>query len=242
MNPKVIFENDEMLVIDKPAGLLVHGDGRTDEATVADWLAAEYPELRDVGEPWEQEGKEPILRPGIVHRLDRETSGVMVIAKTQESFVHLKGQFQERLVGKTYHAFVWGVLKEAEGEIDRPINKSKSDFRLWSAQPGGRGVTREAHTAWKLLGHVTSENDEQIAYVELAPTTGRTHQLRVHMKALHHPIVCDSLYAPKRGCALGFSRLALHARTLTIETMYGKQKTFEAPLPGDFQKASEKIS
>ena len=234
---EIIFENDEMLVVNKPAGLLVHGDGRGEEVTLADWLLEQYPNLTEVGESWENEKGEVIPRPGIVHRLDRETSGVMVVAKTQETFVHLKKQFQERLVRKTYHAFVWGALKEEEGEIDRPITKSKSDFRLWSAQPGGRGVARKAHTSWRLLGHMTSENNEEIAYVELAPTTGRTHQLRVHMKALHHPIVCDSLYAPKRGCALGFERLALHAYTLVLEDAHGTEHTFTAEFPEDFERA-----
>ncbi|MAJ97432.1 MAG: hypothetical protein CMI56_02350 [Parcubacteria group bacterium] len=235
-NPIVIHEDEDMLVINKPVGVVVHGDGRTKESTVADWLVAEYPYIQNVGEPWENEKGETILRPGIVHRLDRETSGVMVIAKTQESFEFLKEQFKQRTIKKTYRAFAYDTFKENEGEIDRPIGKSKSDFRKWSAQPGSRGVQREAYTAWEVLKTVENKG-EIFTYLNLTPTTGRTHQLRVHLKAIHHPIVCDKLYAPKRACALGFERLALHAYSLEVPDEQGTTRTFEAPLPTDFVKA-----
>lgn len=235
-SPTVIYEDENIVVINKPAGLVVHGDGRTKESTVADWLVEEYPEIKEVGEPWETEKGEIIARPGIVHRLDRETSGVMVIAKTQESFAFLKEQFQERAIQKTYRAFAYDSFKESEGGIDRPIGKSKTDFRKWSAQPGSRGLQREAHTVWEVLQTV-EEKGKVYSYLNLTPTTGRTHQLRVHLKAIHHPIVCDALYAPKRACALGFERLALHAYSITIPSPEGGVKTFEAPLPLDFKKA-----
>ena len=240
-NIQIVHEDEHILVINKPAGLVVHGDGRTEEASLSDWIVENYPALKDVGEPWtNQEGK-VIPRPGIVHRLDRDTSGIMVIAKTQETFEFLKEQFQERGVKKTYRAFVYDAFKEMDGEIDRPIGKSKSDFRKWSAQPGSRGVQREAHTAWEVLGAVT-ENNKNYTYLELRPTTGRTHQLRVHLKAIHHPIVGDALYAPKRGNALGFKRLALHAHTLTIPTDGGEPQTFTAELPDDFKTATDRIN
>ncbi len=235
-NPTILYEDDALLVLDKPAGLTVHGDGRTQEETLADWLLAQYPTLANVGESWVTQQGESISRPGIVHRLDRDTSGVMVVAKTQEQFELLKTQFQEHTIKKEYRAFAYDSFKETEGEIDRPIGKSKTDFRRWSAQPGSRGVQREAHTAWEVLSTV-QEKGATYTYLKLTPTTGRTHQLRVHLKAIHHPIVCDTLYAPKRPCALGFNRLALHAHTLTITTQAGEQKTFEAPLPADFQNA-----
>jgi len=238
-NPTIIFEDEHILVINKPAGLVVHGDGRTEEASVGDWVTSLYPEIQKVGEPWVNEKGETLYRPGIVHRLDRETSGVMVIAKTQESFEFLKEQFQTRTVHKTYRAFAYDVFKEEEGEIDRPIGKSKGDFRKWSAQPGSRGVLREAHTEWKVLRAI-EVSGKTYTYLELTPTTGRTHQLRVHLKAIHHPIVCDKLYAPKHPCALGFKRLALHAYTLEIPNEGGGVKTFEAPLPDDFKHALER--
>ena len=238
-NPAVIHEDEQILVINKPAGLVVHGDGRTHEPTLTDWLITHYPDITNVGEPWTNQEGETIPRPGIVHRLDRDTSGVMIIAKTHESFEFLKEQFQERTIQKTYRAFVYDHLKEDEGEIDRPIGKSKSDFRKWSAQPGSRGLQREAHTSWRLIEEIEDGN-ATYSYIELAPTTGRTHQLRVHMKAVHHPIVCDKLYAPKRACGLGFTRLALHAHTITVLTPKGEMQTFEAPLPDDFTAALQR--
>jgi len=233
MMPTVIHEDNDILVLNKPAGLVVHGDGRTKEATLSDWLVAHYPHMATVGEPWVTDAGETIARPGIVHRLDRETSGVMVVAKTQEAFEHLKAQFQAHTVRKTYRAFVHGAFKEAEGDIDRPIQKSKSDFRKWSAQRGGRGTPREAHTHWRVLA-TYDDGGEKYTYIELTPTTGRTHQLRVHMKAIHHPIIGDRLYAPAHARALGFERTALHAHTLSFVHPSGERVNYEAPLPDDF--------
>lgn len=235
-NIDIIYEDEAILVLNKPAGLVVHGDGRTEEPTLAEWLLATYPDIRGVGEPWINQQGVTIERPGIVHRLDRETSGVMIVAKTQGAFLELKTFFQEHAIKKTYRAFVYDSMKEEEGDIDRPIGKSKNDFRKWSAQPGSRGLQREAHTHWEVLQTI-QDGAHTYAYLELTPTTGRTHQLRVHLKAIHHPIVCDSLYAPNRPCALGFARLALHAHTLTLPKGFASQDVFEAPLPADFQHA-----
>ena len=250
---KIIFENDEVLVVDKPAGLVVHparpaggSDGKTDESSLTDWVLDKYPEMKDVGEPAEYDGK-VIARPGVVHRLDRETSGVLVLAKTQESFENLKKQFQERETKKIYNAFVYGAVKNEEDTIDRPIGKSKSDFRKWSAQRGARGVMREAVTEYKVL-----QKNKDFSYLEISPKTGRTHQIRVHFKAINYPVVCDKLYAPKlarrsfsgggRDCALGFERLALHAKSLTFSLLSGEKVTVEADLPEDFKKAMETLS
>ena len=215
---KIIFENDEVIAVDKPAGLVAHSDGKTNEPTLSDWVLEKYPEIKDVGEPAIYDGKE-IARPGIVHRLDRETSGVIVIAKTQQSFLNLKKQFQEREIKKTYNAFIYGALKEEKGTINRPIGKSKSDFRRWSAQRGARGELREAVTNYKVL-----KKNKDFTYIEISPKTGRTHQIRVHFKAINYPIVCDKLYAPKHARALSFERLALHSRSLTF-TLLNDEKS-----------------
>ena len=236
--PNIIYEDNQLLVLNKPAGLMVHGDGRTEDETLADWLVKNYPAMKEVGEPWKPTERSIIYRPGIVHRLDRDTSGVMIAAKTQEFFEYLKKQFQDRRVEKTYRAFVYGNIKEDAGVIDKPIAKSKKDFRMWSAQPGSRGRERDAVTEYKVLGR--SEN-KKYCYVETYPKTGRTHQIRVHMKAIHHPLVCDPLYASSRECALGFQRLALHAYHLKLQLPNGEQKCFEAPLPDDFQGAEQFI-
>jgi len=234
MEIEVINEDKNILVINKPAGLVVHGDGRTEEKTLVDWILKEYPEIKNVGESLKLNDGTLIDRPGIVHRLDRETSGVMVIARNQESFEHLKKQFQDREVSKTYNAFVYGNIKEEEGTIDRDIGKSRSDFRRWSAQRGARGKMREAVTDYKVI-----KRSPEATFLELKPKTGRTHQIRVHMKAINHPVVADKLYAPNHKLILGFGRLALHAKELEILGLDGEKHTFQVPLPEDFQKALE---
>ncbi len=231
-NLDILYEDTGVLAVNKPAGLVVHSDGRTEEVTLADLLVEMYPKIKNVGEPWEDPKGKVIYRPGIVHRLDRDTSGVLLVAKDQKTYLYFKKQFQDRKISKTYHAFAYGNIKEDEGVIDKPIGKSKKDFRQWSAQPGARGTLREAVTEFKVLRRV-----DQYVFLELCPKTGRTHQLRVHLKAIHHPILCDNLYAPNRECGLGFDRLALHARSINFSTPDGKDHSIEAPYPEDFQKA-----
>ena len=236
LKPVILFEDGEMIALEKPAGLMVHPDGYSDEQTLADWILEQYPALEDVGEPLEIKNNARIMRPGIVHRLDKETSGVMVIAKTHESYANLKQQFAEHTVRKTYRAFVYGALADERGIINRAIGKSKSDFRLWSAQRGARGLLREARTDFRVLSRGSSAS-----YVEVYPKTGRTHQIRVHFKAIYHPVVCDGLYAPDSPCLLGFTRLALHAVSLTAVSLEGKERTFSAALPQEFIDAEARL-
>ncbi|MFA6552682.1 MAG: RluA family pseudouridine synthase, partial [Candidatus Paceibacterota bacterium] len=275
---QILHDDKDFLFLNKPAGLIVHSDGKTIEPSLCDWILKNYPKLKNVGEPLrtnyeerlpgrsvftkagstnyekekinegEKEKEEnsvpihnskfiihnSILRPGIVHRLDRETSGVIVVAKNQKAFEFLKEQFQNRKIQKTYLAFVYGELKKDEDKIDRPIGRSKNDFRKWSAQRGTRGELREAVTEYKVL-----ERGNGYSYVEVMPKTGRTHQIRVHFKAINYPIVCDSLYASNMPEALGFKRLALHSRSLEFELKDGKKIKIEAPLPADFKKAEK---
>ncbi len=237
----MLHEDKNLLILDKPSSFVVHSDGKTKELSVVDWLLEKYPEIKEVGEPWKTPDGKIIYRPGIVHRLDRETSGVLVVARTQESFLYLKNLFQTREISKIYHAFVYGEVKQDEGVIDRPIARSKKDFRMWSAQRGGRGVAREAVTNFKVLkrSKETSPALGGASYLEVRPETGRTHQIRVHFKAINHPIVCDKLYAPKRAPILGFERLALHAKSIEFKSMDGTLIKAEAPLPSDFQRALE---
>lgn len=246
MEIPILYEDKNVVVINKPAGLVVHSDGRTTEPTLVDWIIEKYPKMKEVGEPLiinkEKPNQQIVYRPGIVHRLDRETSGVLVIAKTQASFDNLKLQFQDRQTEKTYNAFVYGEMKEDDGVIDRPIARSRKDFRLWSAQRGARGEAREAITQYKVLHRTDVGNmNHGFTYIEVKPKTGRTHQIRVHMKAINHPLVCDSLYAPKQKPGLGFKRLALHARSITFRSLTGKDITVEAPFPADFEQAIAKI-
>ena len=247
MNPEIIFENEYLLAINKPSGLVVHSDGKTEEKTLCDWLLEIHPEMKDVGEPMTLQNGTIIYRPGIVHRLDRDTSGVMVVAKSQNSFLYLKKQFQERETKKIYSAIVWGIIKEDKGKIERPIGRSRSDFRKWSAERHARGEMREAVTEYKVLGRIETEENiphvipQNFTYIEASPKTGRTHQIRVHFKAINHPVVNDPLYAENHPHALGFKRLALHSRRIEIEDLAGRKHIFEAPLPDDFVAAISKF-
>ena len=230
-----LYEDNDFLVINKPAGLVVHSDGKRKEESVVDWIKAERPEVCEVGEPLRLSTGEMIERSGIVHRLDKETSGVLIIAKNQKAYEHLKSQFKNRSVEKIYNAFAQGSFKDESGEIDFPIGRSARDFRR-RAVKGTRGETREALTLYKVL-----VNGREASFLEIFPKTGRNHQIRVHMKAVNHPIICDKLYSPKAQCILGFRRLALHARSIKFKDQSGDEINIEAPLPEDFEEALEKI-
>lgn len=232
MKIEELFKNENFVVINKPSGLVIHSDGKTKEETLADWVLENYPETKDVGEAMGD-----IQRPGIVHRLDKETSGVIIITRTKEAYNVLKKQFQNREVKKTYKAFVYGKVKNDSGVINRPIARSASDFRKWSAQRGSRGKERDALTEYSII-----ERGEKYSFIELHPKTGRTHQIRVHLKAINYPVICDKLYAPKRECALGFNRLALHSESIEFSGLEGEKIKVEAPLPKDFQKALKYIA
>jgi 23S rRNA pseudouridine1911/1915/1917 synthase len=231
---EILYEDDDVLVVNKPAGLVVHSDGRTKEPTLADWIIEKYPSIHGVGETIELTKGGVIEKWGIVHRIDRETSGVLLIAKTQESFLNLKSRFQARTIKKSYRTIAHGIFKEKEGTIDKPIGRSTSDFRKWSAEFGARGEKREAVTDYKVLGIGESDNTK-LSYLEVNPHTGRTHQIRVHLKAIGHPILCDSLYASKSPHLLGFDRMALHAYSIEFKGIDGKSHKVDAPLPEDFK-------
>ena len=232
MNPTILYEDNDILAINKPAGLVVHSDGKTNEPNLVDWLLSKYPDIKNVGEPGRNAKGEQVLRSGIVHRLDRDTSGVMLVAKTQEAFESLKSQFQNHEIQKTYHAFLLGELKTDKGTIDRPIGRSSRDFRMWSAQRGARGELREAITDYKVLNRSNG-----YTFVEVSPKTGRTHQIRVHFKAINYPLVGDPLYAPTKENKLGFGRTALHSYQAVFCGVDGENHTVVAPYPEDFCSA-----
>ncbi|MEK7530810.1 MAG: RluA family pseudouridine synthase [Patescibacteria group bacterium] len=236
MEPTVLFENDDVLVIDKPSGMSMHGDGlRVTEGipTIADWFVAKYPEAAGVGEPLELNDGRTVDRPGIVHRLDKGTSGVVVLAKRQSAYEFLKKQFQDRLVQKEYVAIVWGEMKNDSGTVEYPIGRSVTDFRRRSAEKNAKPPLRDARTDYEVIARGGG-----FTLVRLRPKTGRMHQIRVHMKAVGHPLVGDGLYAPRRDASvLGFNRLALHAENLTIILPSGETQSFAASLPGPLNRA-----
>ena len=241
----IVYEDADIVVLNKPTGIAVHGDGRNTAPTVVDWFLSYVPSAAGVGEPApETDDGAAIDRSGVVHRLDRDTSGVLVLVKHQAAHQHFKQQFHDRLAHKTYRAFVYGAMKEWLGTIDRPIGRSAKDWRLRSAERGAKGTLRDAVTRWELIGS-GEYRGEVYSYIELMPETGRTHQLRVHMKAIDHPIVHDPLYAGKRleqSHNLDFTRLALHAYVLDVEDLQGEQQHFVAPVPPAFDIAADYIA
>ena len=240
MEPAIVFEDDDILALNKPSGMLVHGaEGMGPEervgSTIADWVLARYPEMAEVGEPMMTAKGTPIPRPGIVHRLDKDTSGILVLAKTQPVFEFLKTEFQEREISKEYKAIVYGEVKDDSGEINLPIGRSTEDFRRKSTLPTARGEKREALTRFKTLAR-----GEGMSFLSVFPKTGRTHQIRVHLKAIGHPVVCDPLYAEKRPCPLEMGRLALHAFAIELALPDGRRLRLEAPLAEDMRRFATK--
>ncbi|MBU6321069.1 MAG: RluA family pseudouridine synthase [Patescibacteria group bacterium] len=243
MEVPILYEDADVVAIDKPAGLIVHSDGRTEEPSVAEWVLARYPALAEVGEPWTSPQGAIVARPGIVHRLDRDTSGVLAIAKTNEAYALLKQQFQDREIEKVYRAYVYGHPKDDAGTIEAEIVRIRAVPPRWGvARAGESKKQRAAVTDWRVLARgADEERGEKAASLELRPKTGRTHQIRVHLKSINHPVVCDPLYAKGRPAILGFSRLALHALSLTLTLPSGGRQTVTAPVPGDFVVAEARL-
>ncbi len=239
-----LLETSDYLVINKPSGLVVHPDGKKEEYSLVDWILKEYPEIKEVGEPlkMEYQGSEKIIyRPGIVHRLDRETSGVMIIAKNQAMYEHLKNQFQDHSIKKQYLAFVQGWTND-RGIIGEPIGRNANDIRKWATGRYVRGVKRDAVTRYVTVKHFIDQVGEKFSLVHLFPETGRTHQLRVHMKTIQHPIIGDGLYAPHTFGNLNFNRVALHAEKITFKDLQNSEQTVIAPVSDDFQNILDKLS
>jgi len=234
MNLPILYEDADIVAIAKPAGLITHSDGRTKEETAEDWFK-ERCKVQGVSLPEQS---------GYVHRLDRDTSGVLIFAKNIEAYEFLRKAFHDRDIHKTYIAIVYGVPKEKKGVIDFDIGRSRKDFRLRSAQPKAKGRLRDALTRYEVVG-----GTDGYSLLKLSPETGRTHQIRVHLKAIHHPIVGDTLYAPNKPLALGIKRLALHAYSLDVLLPNGERELITAPIPADlapslsyFTDVSEKFA
>jgi 23S rRNA pseudouridine1911/1915/1917 synthase len=225
---QVLYEDADLVVLDKPAGLTVHpGAGRT-TGTLAHHLLARYPEMVGVGGPG---------RPGIVHRLDQGTSGVIVVARTAAAYHRLARAFAAREVSKRYLAIAYGEPKPASGMIDAPIGRHATKRKEMTVRKDGR----PARTGYRTLGTRAG-----ISLVELDLATGRTHQIRVHLKHLGHPLLGDPLYGEARWKGLpkpvqpvlrDFPRPALHAWRLGFE---GRE--FEAPVPPDLRELWEKAT
>lgn len=243
---KIIYEDNDVIVIDKPAGLSVHP--RQDknglpllseiDSTLVSGLLTYYPAIATIGDPSTSSGQAPLLRPGLVHRLDKDTSGVMIIAKNQNSFDWLKKQFKERLTTKKYLALVHGRLKKKQGEIKNLLTRATENPTKQKVSKEGK----EAITQYKVI-----EEFKNYSFIEATPQTGRLHQIRVHLAHLGHPVAGDAKYGDKRLPILpglsrpltpersngGRARQFLHAASLEITLLNGERKTFQAPLPNE---------
>lgn len=231
MSLKIIYEDKDVLIVDKPAGIAVHAKDKFDsKITIVSILLKSYPELRGVGE-------NP-LRPGIVHRLDKETSGLMVIARNNETFYELKKQFQERKVEKKYIALVSGALEKDNGVIEIPLIKigarvsasTRSDSRF-------KDKIRPAITEYKVMRRY-----KEYTLVEIRPKTGRMHQIRVHFTSINHPLACDKLYGGKsKKCPPLLTRHFLHASALRFQLKSALME-FESELPEDLSKSLQTLN
>jgi 23S rRNA pseudouridine1911/1915/1917 synthase len=234
MKIKILYEDKDILVIDKPSGISVHPDGRSKEKTITDWFVKKYPKAKNVGESILVDDKE-IKKSGIVHRLDKETSGVLILAKNQKAYEFLKDQFKNREIRKFYNTIVSGFMKDERGIIKKSIGRSPNDFRKRLAGRGARGDLREATTEYSVIKRFEDKKNK-FTYLEVRPKTGRTHQIRVHMKFINHPVAHDSLYNPNKPCPKGIERLALHAKSIEFKDLKGNILKIESPLPPEFKK------
>lgn len=229
MEPIVIYEESDFLVINKPAGLIVHcalpklhgSEGGPRESSVVSWLLKKYPEVATVGD-------DPENRAGIVHRLDRDTSGVMIIPRTQDAFLFFKNLFQTKTVHKTYMALVYGAPKDAKGTIDKPIGLNSGTVKR-TVHVKNAKMVKDAVTDYEVVR--TFEIDgTQVSLVRVCPRTGRTHQIRVHMASINCSIVGDTLYGPKKQ-SIQISRQFLHADSIEFPTPRGNRLTISADMP-----------
>jgi 23S rRNA pseudouridine1911/1915/1917 synthase len=228
MDIPVLFENDVLLVVDKPAGLVVNRAQSVKVETLQDWVERKYSNLTNPTNRT-NENQDFLDRAGIVHRIDKETSGCLIIAKTPEAFADLQRQFKERLVKKTYIALVHGQLTPEEGEVRAPVGRLPWNRERFGIIPGGK----EAVTRYKVLS-----STPDVSRVELYPETGRTHQIRVHMKHINHPLMGDYLYAGRKTSrndrAGGFPRVMLHAAKIEFQSPQTHEGiVVEAPIPAD---------
>jgi len=213
----ILWEDADLAVVVKPRGMVVHPAAGHSEGTLVNALLGNLDELSGIG------GEK---RPGIVHRLDKDTSGVMMVAKNDETQAELSRMLKDREIEKHYLAMVEGVMKETEGTVDAPIARSKKDRKKMAVDPEGR----PAVTEWKVIAE-----GRGCSLLDVHILTGRTHQIRVHMRSIHHPVCGDPIYGADKGAKTPC--LMLHARSLSFaHPRTHKKMTFLAPLPGDFLK------
>lgn len=227
-----LYNNHGLLIIDKPAGLVVHPGAGFKGDSLAQALLYHFKDIHLVGE----EG-----RSGIVHRLDKDTSGVILIALTPEMYEHLKDSFAERKVRKEYIALVKGKIEQKHGLIDSPLGKSQKDFRKYTANTADMVREKPSLTEYWVMDYFTSENESSAGGVDFYTQirvklhTGRTHQIRVHLSSIGFPLVGDELYGGKKVMKLGLQRQFLHAQKIEVQLPDGQWIEAESEIPNDLQ-------
>ncbi len=221
----IVYEDDDLIVVDKPAGLVVHPAAGHDSGTLVNALLGHIPDLEGIG------GE---VRPGIVHRLDKDTSGLMVAAKNDRALHYLQQQFKARTVKKMYLALVEGLVEPREGIIDAPIGRSKTHRQQMA-------VTHEGRSAVTRYRIRSIYHDPDLSLVEAYPETGRTHQIRVHLAWLKHPLVGDETYGRQKPI-VPIERHFLHAASLTLTLLNGEKRTFTSSLPPDLQGVIDRLT
>ncbi|MDD5221177.1 MAG: RluA family pseudouridine synthase [Candidatus Pacebacteria bacterium] len=223
MKFQVIYQDKELIVINKPAGLIVFPEGNVKEKTLIDQLIEEFPELKNCGQA---------PRYGIIHRLDKDTSGVILIAKNNESLIFFQKEFKNRAVRKTYIALVSGNIKEDKGIIKGWIGRGKDGKKqVLEVGPFKKTGFRDSKTLWKVV-----ERFEGFTLLLLRPKTGRKHQIRVHLTSIGHPIVADKVYSFKNQLIpKGLNRQFLHCYRIIIKGLNGEIHEFVAPLPEELK-------
>lgn len=230
MNLQIIFENNAFLAINKPPGIVVNRAETVKGETVQEWVEKKSTNLQI----YKSTNDDFVNRAGIVHRIDKETSGILLIAKTPDAFIELQRQFKERIIKKTYLAIVHGEVKPEKGEVRAPVGRLPWNRERFGIVPGGK----ESVTKYKRIKYqVSSITQEPISLVELYPETGRTHQIRVHMKYINHPIVGDYLYAGRktsRDDRKWAPRVMLHAwKLVCLDPSTSIPIEIEAQIPDD---------
>lgn len=266
MTPQIIFENEDFVAINKPAGLLVHRPKiknkkqkiKNLEHTLVDWLLKKYPEIKTVGDPSASSVQVIQDRPGIVHRLDKDTSGIMLIPKNQAYFEYLKSLFRESKIKKIYLAIVYGVPKKKKGIIDKPIGIKDGTVKR---SVFSKKMAKPAITEYKVLktysfqcspsiGSETADlipernrvesKDYQISLLQVSPKTGRTHQIRVHLAFIGSPVLGDKFYGGKSNDIasrkMGILRQMLHADSIEFPMKPGRVIKLSAEMPEDFRR------
>lgn len=240
MNIKIIFSDDNLLVLDKPAGILVHPTQANENNTLVNFLIEKYPEVKNLDWP-------DMTRIGVVHRLDKDTSGVIVMAKNPEILAKLQSQFKDREIQKTYLALVLGKI-EKDGKIEAAIERGEAGTQkvIDFTYSFDKKTARPAITFYKPIKYYRYDNND-LTLLEVQPKTGRMHQIRTHLKYLGFPIIGDSLYniKPSRQISkkLNLNRQFLHAEKLEfIHPMTNKKINFESELPDNLQNILNNIS